>query len=88
MVIHGSILTERACAKTDVNLRGAPGYKADKQALSVMRAVTKKDRFQPVDVVYRGTFRVAHEGQCFGETCAGYQFEATELISAGRVSQP
>jgi hypothetical protein len=82
MVIHGSILMDRACSKTDVNLRQAPGYKADKQALSVLRALTKKDQFQPVDVVYRGTFRVAHQEQCFGEICARYEIEIMELISA------
>ncbi|HTV64470.1 MAG TPA: hypothetical protein VMD98_02640 [Bryocella sp.] len=96
MVIHGSILMDRACSKIDVNLREAPGYKADKQASSVLRALTKKDQFQPVDVVFRGTFRVAHEGQCFGQGCAGYEIETTELISArpelpatgGAASQP
>lgn len=82
MVIHGSILMDRACSKTDVNLREAPGYKADKQASSVLRALTKKDQFRPVDVVFRGTFLVAHEGQCFGQGCAGYEIETTELISA------
>jgi hypothetical protein len=81
-VIHGSILMDRACSKTDVNLREAPGYKADKQASSVLRSLTKKDQFQPVDVVFRGIFRIAHEGQCFGQICAGYEIETTELISA------
>ena len=82
MVIHGSILMDRACSKTDVSLREAPRYKADKQASAILRSLTKKDQFQTVDVVFRGTFRVAHEGQCFGQICAGYEIETTELLSA------
>ena len=82
MVIHGSILMDRACSKTDVNLRESPGYKADKKAVSVLRSITKKDQFQPVEVVFRGIFRVAHKEQCFGQICAGYEIETTELVSA------
>lgn len=81
-VIHGAILMDRACSKTDVNLREAPGYKAEKHASSVLRTVTKKDRFQPVDVILRGTLHVAHEGQCFGEMCAAYEIEIAELMAA------
>jgi hypothetical protein len=82
MVIHGAILMDRACSKTDVSLRESPGYKADKKAVSVLRSITKKDQFQPVEVVFRGIFRVAHQGQCFGQICAGYEIETTELVSA------
>ena len=82
MVIHGTILMDRNCSETDVNLRGAPGYKADKHALAVLRSLTKKDEFRPVDVVLRGTFLVAHGGQCFSEMCAPYEIETTALVSA------
>jgi hypothetical protein len=82
MVIHGAVLMDRACSKTDVSLRESPGYKADKRAASVLRSITKKDQFQPVEVVFRGIFRVAHEGQCFGQICAGYEIETSELVSA------
>ena len=61
MVIHGAILMDRACSKTDVSLRDSPGYKADKKAASVLRSITKKDQFQPVEVVFRGIFRVAQK---------------------------
>ena len=79
---------DRNCSETDVNLRGAPGYKADKHALAVLRSLTKKDEFRPVDVVLRGTFLVAHGGQCFSEICAPYEIETTELVSARPESPP
>lgn len=81
-VIHGAILMDRSCPQIEVNLRESPGYKADKKAASVLRSITKKDQFQPVDVVLRGIMHVAHEGQCFGEMCAAYQIEITELMTA------
>jgi len=82
MVIHGSILMRSACPKVNVNLRGAPNWKGDKRALAVIRSLTKKDQFQPVDIVSRGTFRVAQEGQCFGQNCLRYEIEETELLCA------
>lgn len=85
MVIHGSILTGSACPKIDVNLRRASNWKGDKHAVAVIRSATKKDQFQPVDVVLGGTFRVAHEGQCFGQNCLRYEIEETELLCAAPV---
>jgi hypothetical protein len=82
MVIHGAILMDRSCSKTDVNLREAPAYKANKQASALLRSLTKKDQFQPVDVVFRGILRVAHEGQCFGQICAPYEIETSALVTA------
>jgi hypothetical protein len=83
MVIHGSILMAAGCPKDDyVNLRGAPNWRGDKHALAIIRSLTKKNQFQPVDIVSRGTFRVAHEGQCFGQNCLPYEFEETELLCA------
>jgi hypothetical protein len=84
MVIHGSILMGSACPKDSVNLRGAPNAKDDKQASAVLRSFykKKKNRFQPVDEVLRGTFRVAHQGQCFGQDCWPYEIEVTELLCA------
>jgi hypothetical protein len=81
-VIHGAILMDRSCPQVEVNLRESPGYKADKKAASVLRSITKKDQFQPVEVSLRGILHVAHEGQCFGEMCAAYQIEITELLTA------
>jgi len=82
MVIHGSILWGEACPKIDVNLTETSGYKANKKASSLVRSLAKKDQFGSVEVVFRGTFRVAHERQCFGEMCEKYQLEAAELLSA------
>lgn len=81
-VIHGAILMDRSCPHAEVNLREGPRYKANKQALALMRSLTKKDQFQPVDVILRGILHVAHQGQCFGEMCAAYQIEITELMTA------
>ena len=82
MEIHGAILMDRACIKTDVILRQSPQYKTNKKALRLLRSIIGKDQFQPVEVVFRGIFRIAKEGQCFGEFCAGYEIETTELVSA------
>jgi len=82
MVIHGSILMSPECGKTYVNMRQAPDYKVDKQVLAVVRSLTKHDQFQPVDVVIRGTFRVAAKGQCFGQNCLLYEIEDHELQCA------
>lgn len=82
MVIHGSILMSPACGKTYVNMRQASDYKADKHASAVVRSVTKKDQFQSVDVVLRGTFRAAEKGQCFGQNCLLYEIEDHELQCA------
>ncbi len=82
MVTHGSILMGSACPEVNVNLRRAPKWKGDKRASATVRSLTKKDQFQPVDIVSRGTFRVAHEGQCFGQNCLRYEIEETELLCA------
>lgn len=84
MVIHGSILTAPACSKDDVNLRRAAHWKGDKRAVATIRSLTKKNQFQSVDVVSRGIFRMAHEGQCFGQNCLRYEIEETELLCAAR----
>lgn len=82
IVIHGSVLMSPACGKTYVNMRQASDYKADKHASATMRSLTKKDQFQSVDVVIRGTFRVAQQGQCFGQNCLPYEIEDHELLCA------
>jgi len=82
MVVHGSLLMGPTCPKIKVSVRQAPDYKADKNASAVVRSLTKKDQFQEVDVVIRGTFRVAHEGQCFGQNCELYELESHELLCA------
>jgi hypothetical protein len=84
MVLHGSILMGSACPKNYVNLRGTPNEKEDKHALAVLRAFykKKKNQFQTVDEVLRGTFRIAAQGQCFGQNCLSYEIEIHELICA------
>lgn len=84
MVVHGSFLMGATCPKIKVNVRQAPNYKADKNASTIIRSLTKKDQFQVADVVIRGTFRVAHEGQCFGQNCELYELESHELLCAQR----
>jgi hypothetical protein len=82
MVIHGSILTSPACGKTYVNMRQASDYKADKHASALVRSLTKHDQFQSVEVVLRGTFRVAQQGQCFGQNCLLYEIDDHNLLCA------
>ena len=81
MVIHGSILTAAGAAKPTEHAE-SPRLKMDKHVLSVVRSVTKHDQFQPVEVVIRGTFRVAAKGQCFGQNCLLYEIEDHELQCA------
>jgi hypothetical protein len=82
MVVHGSVLMGTTCSQIEVNTRQAAGYRADKQAVAVVRSLTKKNQFQPVDEVLRGTFRVAQKEQCFGQICAPYEIEVSELLCA------
>lgn len=77
-VIHGSILTDPACAKTKVNMRLAADWKPDKQALSLLNSRSRKN--EGTEVVFRGTFRAAHAGSCFGQTCSLYEIEDHELL--------
>jgi hypothetical protein len=72
MIIHGSILWGKACPTVEVNLTEAAGFKANKKALSLVRSLAKKDQFGSVEVIFRATFIVAHEGQSFGQICAPY----------------
>jgi hypothetical protein len=84
MVIHGSVLTGAKCPNVKANVRLAPDYKVDKKATSVMRShsTSKKDQFEVFDVILRGTFHVAHEGQCYGQNCESYELETRELLCA------
>ena len=82
MVLHGSILTSPACAHTYVNMRRTSDYKADKRASQIMRSLTKDHQFQLIDVVYKGVFRAAEQGQCFGQNCLLYEIEARQLLCA------
>jgi hypothetical protein len=85
MVIHGSVLMSPACSQTLVNMRRISGEKPNKQAETVIRSLTKKDQFHPVDVVLRGNFRTANEGQCFGQNCLSFEIEEIELLCAADV---
>jgi hypothetical protein len=82
LVLHGSVLMSPACGKAYVNMRQASDYTVDKHASAIMRSLTKKDEFQSVDVVVRGTFRVAKRGQCFGQNCLSYEIEDHQLLCA------
>jgi hypothetical protein len=82
MVLHGSVLMSPECEHDLVNMRQAADYKADKRVKSKMRSLTKKNQFQSVDVVLRGTFRMAHQGECFGQNCLRYKIEDHELLYA------
>jgi hypothetical protein len=83
IIFHGSILMGlQSCPKEEINLKSAPDSKDDKSAVAMLSHLRKQDRFKPVEVVFRGTFRVAREGQCFGQICASYEMEINEFLSA------
>lgn len=89
MVIHGSVLMEPGCRKDLVNLRGTPNEKDDKHALSILKSFyrNKKHQFEPVDEVLGGTFHVAGQNNCFGQSCLSYELEVHQLICA-KVPKP
>jgi hypothetical protein len=82
IVIHGSILMGPDCSRVGVNLRRTSDWKGNKKAAATVRSLTKKDQFREVDIVSRGVFKIAHEGQCFGQNCLPYEFAESELLSA------
>jgi hypothetical protein len=84
MAIHGSVLMSSACSQTYVNMRRSSDEKPNKHAMAIIRSLTKKDQFTPVDVVLRGKFRVSHQG-CFGQNCLLYEIEETQLLCAAQV---
>jgi hypothetical protein len=78
-VIHGSILTGLTC-NGKANLRQSRDWKADKQAIKLLNARARND--QATEIALRGMFRVAQQGQCFGQTCSPYEIEESMLLSA------
>jgi hypothetical protein len=82
MAFHGSVLSSSDCPKVDVNLRRAQSWRGDKHARATMKSILKKDQFRFVDIVIRGKFRVAQQGQCFGQDCLQYEIEESELLCA------
>ena len=77
----------KGCSDVNISAKETDDYKADKHASEVLRRLLKKDKFEPVEIVVRGTFHLAHQGQCFGgEICSRYQVEIAELLSAQAAS--
>jgi hypothetical protein len=90
-LIHGSILVGSDCSQHgEVNLRGAPNEKDNKRAVEIIRSFYKKkqNRFESIDEVLRGKFRVARQGECFGQDCWSYEIEIAELLCAEVPKQP
>ena len=99
MVIHGAVLIDNACSHTDVNLRESSGYKVNKAALSLLRSLTKKDRFRAVRYGFsrhiprcpRGAMfwtdmcglRDRNDGTCHRSTVAALTVRAWESGFAG-----
>jgi hypothetical protein len=81
MTPHGSLLMRRSCAEAAA-VKQTSDYKADHSASAVIRKITKNDQFAAVEVVFRGVFKAARQGQCFGELCMAYEVETDELVSA------
>jgi hypothetical protein len=86
IVIHGSVLWSPECSEHLVNVRTANEYKANKGASTAIRNAVKKN--ESADVVLRGTFRVAHQEQCFGQNCLTYEIEVNELRCAEPWNEP
>ena len=84
MVLHGTVLMSTDCGATLVNLRQASDYKSNPDSERVVRAITKRDQYQSVEVVMRGSFHVAKQGQCFGQNCLEYEFEDHEILCAAK----
>lgn len=82
---HGPALVwndpENNCCLRPVNIRAAKGERQQKEAASVIKSY--EEGFDgSVDEVVRGTFHVAHNGNCFGQDCLAYEIDVTDLLSA------
>jgi hypothetical protein len=76
---HGTLLITIGCPRSKVNVRNAAGFKSKKKDLKELKRIVS--RGGSAEVVVRGIFKVAGAEQCFGQTCAPYEIEVTELLS-------
>lgn len=77
---HGSVLLSPECPqqKKEVSVRSAPRLIGSKKDLKALRKLTQIQK--PVDVVFKGIFKMAQAGHCFGQNCDPYEIEVSELL--------
>ncbi len=82
-IFHGSIIEGcESRSKSEINFRLSPDYSSGKSVKKAFASLTRKNQYAPVDVIVRGVFRVARQGECFGQICAIYDIEVNEMLSA------
>jgi|LSQX01.3.fsa_nt_gb hypothetical protein len=82
-IFHGSILEGcESYPKSEINVRLSPDYRSEKSVRKAFASLTRKNQYAPVEVVARGVFRAAKQGECFGQICAIYDIEVNEMLSA------
>ena len=80
-VFHGAVLSSPECSHTRVSVRFAPTAADEKGRMKKLGRAAEKRR--SADVIFRGVFRLAHEGQCFGQDCDPYEVAVRELVDIG-----
>ena len=82
-IFHGSIIEGcESCSKSEINFRLSSDYSSEKSVKEAFTSATRNNQYAPVAVVVRGVFRVAKQGECFGQICAIYDIEVNEMLSA------
>jgi hypothetical protein len=82
-IFHGSIMAgSESCSKSEINFRLSQDYRSEKSVIKAFTSLTRKNRHEAIEVVVRGVFRVAKQGECFGQICAKYDIEVNEMLSA------
>jgi hypothetical protein len=76
---HDAVLFSNDCGIA-VNLARTSDYEISGDRL--LKSLLKHNRFRKLDVVLRGTFRIAKEEQCFGSGCRKYEFQERQLLCA------
>jgi hypothetical protein len=76
--VHGAVLSASECRDQKVNIRLNAKFKAGKKDLRTLGRLANGQ--QAADVVFRGVFRLARQGQCFGQDCRPFQIDADELL--------
>jgi hypothetical protein len=80
--VHGAVLSAPECRDAKVNISfGAKvkGARADMKTLGRLA-----DAQETADVAFRGVFRMAHQGQCFGQDCYPYQIQVDDVLQVRR----
>ena len=84
-LFHGAILSSPDCPHQKINGRFTKKLSGTKNDLKTLGRLA--DEHKAVEVVFRARFKMAREGQSFGQDCDPYEIEASELSCVERQGQ-